>query len=289
MPLILRGLNYFNFITFRCFMQKQLDNLVGELKIRNYSPKTIKSYHYGLQKYFNFKSDSFDILDTNNIRNFLLFCTDNGISASSRNLFFQAIKFYYQRVVGVNKKLNVPLAKRARKLPAVLSKEEVNIILLSLKNIKHYLLLSLAYGSGLRVSEVINLKIKDLNLKELTIHIKNSKGRKDRITVLPDKLIQQLERICLNRPSDEFVFISSQDQKLTTRTPQKIFKNALKKSGLRKNASFHSLRHSFATHLLENGVDVRYVQELLGHQNIRTTQTYTHVTNPLIRNIKSPL
>ena len=122
-----------------------------------------------------------------------------------------------------------------------------------------------------------------------TIHIKNAKGQKDRISVLPNKLIGNLKSLISGKMGNDFVFESERGGKLTTRTAQKVFERALKKSGTAKNATFHSLRHSFATHLLENGVDVRYVQELLGHQNIRTTQVYTHVTNPKIKNIKSPL
>jgi site-specific recombinase XerD len=287
--LVTRALDYFNFIILSLFMQFELDNMVRELKIKNYSPKTVKSYLHALKKYFNFKGKPLNTLNVDNIKDFLLSCAESGLSAQSRNLLLQAIKFYYQKVLRSNQSFNIPLAKRDSRLPAVLSKEEVGTILSFLKNTKHKLMLSLAYGAGLRVSEVIDLKIKDLNLDELTIHIKNSKGQKDRITVLPDKLTKELETICLNRSSNEPVFISAKKQKLTTRTAQKIFKNALQNSGIPKKASFHSLRHSFATHLLENGVDVRYVQELLGHQNIRTTQTYTHVTNPKIKNIKSPL
>jgi len=155
-------------------------------------------------------------------------------------------------------------------------------------NIKHKLLLSLAYGAGLRVSEVMDLKVKDINLDELTIHIKHAKGNKDRITIFPDKLRSSLGNITTVKQSNDYVFESERGGKLSTRTVQKSFKNALRKGGIKRDATFHSLRHSFATHLLENGVDIRYVQELLGHSNIRTTQLYTQVTNPNLRNIKSP-
>ncbi|MFH1956609.1 MAG: tyrosine-type recombinase/integrase, partial [Patescibacteria group bacterium] len=150
-------------------------------------------------------------------------------------------------------------------------------------------LISLSYGAGLRVSEVINLKIKDININELTIHIKEAKGNKDRITIFPDSLCDEIKKIISQNGKDDYLFASERGGKLSERTAQKIFENALQKSGIKKDATFHSLRHSFATHLLENGVDVRYVQELLGHQNIRTTQLYTKVTNPSIKNIKSPL
>ena len=128
-----------------------------------------------------------------------------------------------------------------------------------------------------------------MNLAELIIHIKGAKGNKDRITILSEKLVQNIEKLISNKDLNDFVFASEHGGKLTERTAQKIFENALRVTGIKKEATFHSLRHSFATHLLENGVDVRYVQELLGHANIRTTQIYTKVTNPSLKKIKSPL
>jgi site-specific recombinase XerD len=171
----------------------------------------------------------------------------------------------------------------------VLSRKEIEKMIDSLKNPKHKLLIALAYGAGLRVGEAINLKIKDLDLDELTIHIKGAKGNKDRISLFSEKLLSELRELAGLMDANSYVFESSQGGKLTERTAQKVFENALKKAGIKKEATFHSLRHSFATHLLENGVDVRYVQELLGHANIRTTQIYTKVTNPALRKIKSPL
>ena len=158
-----------------------------------------------------------------------------------------------------------------------------------LTNPKHKFILSLAYAAGLRVSETINLKVKDIDLEELTIHVKNGKGRKDRITIFPEKLKSDFHNLIAWKNANDFVFESNRGRKLTATTLQKVFKKALQKAGIKKDASFHSLRHSFATHLLENGIDVRYVQVLLGHQNIRTTQIYTKVTNPTLKNIKSPL
>jgi len=180
-------------------------------------------------------------------------------------------------------------AKRNKKLPIVLSREEIKNIIDVIRNPKHKLIISLAYGAGLRISEVVNLKVKDINLEELTIHLKNAKGKKDRITIFPEKIKNDLQSLIAGKNMDDYLFESERSGKLTERTAQKVFENALKKSDIKKDATFHSLRHSFATHLLENGVDVRYVQELLGHQNIRTTQIYTQVTNPKLKNIKSPL
>ena len=129
----------------------------------------------------------------------------------------------------------------------------------------------------------------DVNLDELTLIVRQGKGKKDRLTVLSKNIIEELKIIMAGRENDDYVFESNRGGKLTEMSAQKVFYSALKKAGIKKPASFHSLRHSFATHLLENGVDVRYVQELLGHANIRTTQIYTKVTNPSLKNIKSPL
>ena len=180
-------------------------------------------------------------------------------------------------------------AKRSKKLPIVLSREEINKIIETLPNKKHKLLISLAYGAGLRVSETINLKTKDVDLGELVVHLKDAKGKKDRITIFPEKIKSDIINITNCKDKNDYIFESERGGKLTERTAQKVFENALRRADIKKDATFHSLRHSFATHLLENGVDVRYVQELLGHQNIRTTQIYTQVTNPKLKNIKSPL
>lgn len=269
-------------------MQTQLDLLERELKIRNYSPKTIKAYIHSLKLYFSFKKENFESFNESSIKDFFL-NRQKSLSPQSQNVHLGAIKFYYNNIVKINKKIDIKSAKRRKSLPAVFSHQEIETILNSLQNKKHKLLLSLSYGAGLRVSEVINLKISDINLEELTIHIKNSKGQKDRISILSEKTIKELDEIIANKSKHDYIFESERGGKLSTRTAQKIFKNSLKKSNIKKDASFHSLRHSFATHLLENGVDVRYVQELLGHQNIRTTQIYTHVTNPKLKSIKSPL
>ncbi len=139
----------------------------------------------------------------------------------------------------------------------------------------------------MRISEVVNLKVKDINLEELTIHLKNAKDKKDRITIFPEKIKIDPQNLITDKNLYDYLFESERGGKLTERTVQKVFENALRKAGIKKDATFHSLRHSFATNLLENGVDVRYVQELLGHRNIRTTQIYTQVTNPKLKNFVS--
>jgi len=270
-------------------MRNEITVTIRELEIRNYSPMTVKSYVNGLKKYFYFKRKLLKNLDTENIKDFLLYCKSKGISAKTQNQYLNAIKFYYHNVVGVKNRIEIKSAKRSKSLPVILTRTEINSLIKITPNPKHKLILSIAYGAGLRVSEVVNLKVKDINLENLTLHIKQAKGNKDRVTIFPESVKGSLVQIIINKDKSEYVFVSERGGKLTTRTVQKVFSNALKKANIQKDASFHSLRHSFATHLLENGTDIRYVQELLGHANIRTTQRYTQVTNPQLRNIKSPL
>jgi len=265
-----------------------------EMLIRNYSPKTIKAYSYGLREYFKFLQKSnhtYDLRqpDEENIKDFVFMKTKQNLSPQTINLQIQAIKFFYHEIVKIPIKINIKLSKKHQKLPIILSRDEIQIILANIKNHKHRLMIAIAYGAGLRVSEVLSLKVQDINLTESIIHLKQAKGNKDRITILPTKLLPDLQKFINSKQRHDFVFESERGGKLNIRTAQKVFKNILQKANIQKNATFHSLRHSFATHLLENGTDIRYVQSLLGHANIRTTQRYTQITSLGLQNIQSPL
>jgi site-specific recombinase XerD len=259
------------------------------LKLRNYSRKTIKSYLFYIKEYLVFARREKITEKNEAIKCFLLKKQDNGKSPQTINLALNAIKFFYREVLKSPENIDLKFAKRSKKLPVVLSRGEIEKIISKIPNNKHRLIIALAYGSGLRVSEVVNIRVNDIDIAGLTIHIKEAKGKKDRISVFPEKIAADIKSLIAGKKGSDFIFESNRGGELTTSSLQKIFYKALKKAGIRKNATFHSLRHSFATHLLENGVDVRYVQELLGHQNIRTTQIYTKVTNPSIKKIKSPL
>lgn len=266
-----------------------LDKLQQEMQIAGYSPRTIKSYTLCSRKIYNYFKKSLNQITEDEFKSFLAKLAKKNYSPYTLNLYHATLKYVFKNVYRIPYKFKFPYTKRHRKLPIVLSRREILRIIKTTRNQKHKLILSLAYGAGLRVSEVIKLKIRDLNLDELVIHLKYTKGGKDRITIVPDKLQKDLERLMAGKKPDNFVFENQRGGGLTARTAQAVFAKALKLAGIKKNATFHSLRHSFATHLLENGVDVRYVQELLGHANIRTTQVYTKVTNPKLKNIKSPL
>lgn len=281
----------FNNITFP-IMQQYLDRLSQELRLRNYSLSTIDSYLVCLKYYFYFlEKNGFSIEENNQdaLKTFLLDKYHKKSSSQTLNLYLNAIKFFYREILKSPQAIDIRMAKKSNKLPVVLSHEEVTRIIDVTTNSKHKLIIALSYGAGLRVSEIISLRVKDLDLDQLVIHLKNAKGKKDRITVFPEKLKFAIQNLIAGKDLNDLVFESERGGGLTDRTAQAIFSHGLKKAGVKKEATFHSLRHSFATHLLENGTDIRYIQELLGHQNIRTTQIYTKVTNPSIRNIKSPL
>lgn len=270
-------------------LEELLRKIENELKLRNYSRKTVKSYLICLADYFRYIKNVTRNPDIGLIKKYLLEKQGRGQASQTVNLYLHAIKYFYREIFKNDTAIEIKFAKTASKLPVVLSKNEIGEIIDSISNKKHRLIIALAYGAGLRVSEAVNLKIKDIDLAELTIHLKGAKGNKDRLTIFPEKIGTDLTEIMSRRDKNDFVFTSVRGGRLTERSAQMIFENVLKKCQINKEATFHSLRHSFATHLLENGVDVRYVQELLGHANIRTTQIYTKVTNPSLKKIKSPL
>lgn len=269
-------------------MDKILEKTDRLLRLRNYSPKTRKTYLLYIKDYISFSKKN-EIKDTQKaVEEFLLDKHRRHQSPQTVNLALNAVKFLYTEVSKSPKKIDLKFAKRNKKLPVVLSRNEIEKIIRATNNPKYRLMISLGYACGLRVSEVVNLRVADLDIDQLVVHIKGAKGKKDRISVLPEKLQNDLRNVIAGKNPNDFVFNSNRGGKLTTTSLQKMFRRSLLKSKISKPVTFHSLRHSFATHLLENGTDVRYVQELLGHSNIRTTQIYTQVTNPKLKNIKSP-
>lgn len=269
--------------------QNYLLELERELKYRNYSLRTIEVYTNCTAYFLKYIKNDISKINKDIIIDFILYLQSKNKAPKTINLYKEAIKFFTKEILKINLEFDIKLSREPKKLPIVLSKEEVLIILKNTNNSKHKLLLSLSYASWLRVSEVINLKVWDIDLEWLMIHIKWAKWLKDRITIISEKLKNDLWKIILYKDKNDYLIESERWWKLTPRTAQIIFKNSLKKSWIKKDVTFHSLRHSFATHLLENWTDIRYIQELLGHSNIKTTQIYTKVVNPKLKNISSPL
>lgn len=260
-----------------------------EMILRKFSPKTIKSYLYYISNLLKDKDKSPKNINTDDIRDYLEKMANNKAAASTMNTAYSAFKFYFEKILHRKFFINIPRAKKAKKLPVVLTKNEVSLILSNITNVKHKLSLALMYSSGLRISELINIKIGDIDLENKLLTIRGAKGQKDRVTIMSDKVMSVLEKYTKNKNGDNILFESNRGGKLSERSIQKVFKESLIKADIQKNATCHSLRHSFATHLLENGTDIRYIQELLGHARLETTQIYTKVANTKLKEIINPL
>jgi len=271
--------------------EKYFENLRKNLVVRKYSPKTIKSYIHYNKDFLGYVRKKPNEITNEDVKDYLFYLVEEKeVSASTLNTAINALKFYYGEVLKRGFVYELKRPKKDKKLPVVLSQEEISRILSSITNIKHRLILMLIYSAGLRVSEVVKLKPRDIDDERKLIHIKGGKGRKDRYTMLSEVAIEMIRRYLKEYGQSIWLFSSQDKEKhITTRTVEKIFSNACRKANIKKNATVHSLRHSFATHLLERGTDLRYIQELLGHKSSKTTEIYTHVSNKDIGKIKSPL
>lgn len=263
---------------------------------RGYSPKTIKSYLSHLNNYLSLYSNEPDVqmvLAVDTVNNYMLYLVEErACSYSYCNQAINAIKLYLREFARVSEdeliKLERPKCKK--QLPKVLSKNEIRNIFDNTDNLKHKTALMLAYSSGMRVGEITDLKWEALDPDRRIITVHQGKGKKDRITNLSEQMIHQLETYKNQYHSQKWVFENANhDGPISVRTLQRVFEKSAGKAGVRSNATFHSLRHSFATHLLESGVDLRYIQELLGHSSVVTTEIYTHVSVSSIQNIMNPL
>jgi len=270
-------------------MRKFLDYIADEMRLKNLSKRTISAYCHAIEELYSYYNKSPKDISEKEVKQFLLKKMDQGLSAQTISLTLNAINFLYREIYKNPLAIQIKHPKRPQKLPVLLSRIEIEKVLNSYRNKKHRLIVALSYAAGLRVSEAVSLKVGDINLSEKTLFVRAGKGQKDRRTIISEKIINDIQQLSAGKADNDYLFDSQQGGAITTRTAQKIFQQGLEKANIRKKATFHSLRHSFATHLLENGVDIRYVQELLGHKNIRTTQRYTQLTNPAFKNIISPL
>lgn len=263
------------------------------MRLKNYSHKTIKSYLSCLRTFTKFFERSHPRnLTGEEIRTFLLHLMDvEEFSAASINQMINAIRFYY--VEYLKKPLivgDIPRPRNVKKLPSVLDKTEVKRIFDAVSNLKHKALLMVTYSGGLRVGEVVRLQLEDIDSTRMTIHVHKAKGRKDRYTILGKKTLAVLREYYRRYRPSRWLFEGQQSgHHITERSAQQVFKDAAARANIHKNVSIHSLRHSFATHLLESGVDIRYIQELLGHRSMKTTEIYTHVSRQKLSEIQNPI
>jgi|SRR3989338_804160 len=264
----------------------ELQKLDTELKLRGFSPRTVEAYLYWNKKFLEFSKKNEQEITEDDIKNFISTKLLT-VSPKSVVLIKAALKFYYDEVLKKNI-VNLKTPKTSRSLPTVLTRDEVRKLLATVQNEKHKLIISLLYSSGLRLSELINLKVGDLETEEKIGWVRSGKGSKDRMFLLSEKLIPDLKNHLRGMKDDDYIF-QGWDGRISPRSVQKIVGLAAKKSGINKNIHVHTLRHSFATHLLESGEDIRKIQELLGHSNLNTTQLYTHVTTEQLKKVKNPL
>ncbi|MDP4039835.1 MAG: tyrosine-type recombinase/integrase [Candidatus Pacearchaeota archaeon] len=264
-------------------MESLLKKLEENLKLRNYSKETIKGYLSHVKNYLEYARSKG--ISSQSAKYFLLIkISKNNPSSVGHNVF--ALKYFFREIL--HQKLDVPNPKRNKTLPNILSVEEIKRMIEFTNNINHRFIIKLLYGAGLRVSEIVNLKKKDLYFEDNLIHIKLAKGKKDRFVKIPDSIKEELKSFCI-LDNSEILFPSNRGGKLTKKTIGKIVENSAKKAGIKKRVYPHLLRHSFATHLLEQGTDLRIIQKLLGHSSIKTTQIYTQISQSSIKNVRSPL
>lgn len=269
--------------------EQVLVKIKQEMKLRGLSKKTIKTYLHYVDECLRYVHKSAREVTRHDVRIYLEYLVDKNLSTSTLNTAYSALKFYFDTVMARTLCLKIPRAKKQKRLPVVLSKTEITSLINIIENPKHHCIVSLLYGSGLRVSELVDLTMQDIDFDRNRIMIVQSKGAKDRMTLLPQDVKEiLLKQKSLKQPSD-FLFTNGRGKKLTTTTIQKIVKKAATNANISKSVTPHTLRHSFATHLLENGTDIRYIQTLLGHAKLETTQIYTHVAQSKLEGIVSPL
>ncbi|MDH3324078.1 MAG: tyrosine-type recombinase/integrase [Candidatus Peregrinibacteria bacterium] len=263
-----------------------LKKIEVELKISKNSNYTIRNYLKSNKDLLNFTKKSPADITIDDIK---LFMAENltDKAAMSIILFLSAIKYAYLAIFNNDITATIKRPKKEKRIPVTLSKDEVKKLLNELKTEKSKLMASLMYACGFRVSELTKLKISDLNFPEKIGHVRQAKGGKDRMFNIPEFLVEDLQHQIKNQDTEEYLF-TGRNGKLSTRNLQKIISSAANRAGL-KNVHCHTLRHSFATHLLEDNVDIRKIQELLGHADLSTTQIYTHVSTEELKKIKSPI
>jgi len=271
--------------------QKALDAYVEILKLKNYSENTLINY----RNWFLFFLNSFpdrkpSTITKDEIMCFLIaFRESKKWSATTQNQLINSIKFFYEQLLKRPKELyDLPRAQKPEQLPTVFSESEVLSILNATENLKHRTILSLAYAGGLRISEIVNLKIHDIDSKRMVITLRQAKGKKDRQVMLSEKLLVIFRTYYSAYKPKQWLFEGYGNEQYSVRSISKVMEQCKKKAGITKKGGIHAMRHSFATHLLESGTDILAIKELLGHNSLRTTMGYTHVSKKHLSKIQSP-
>ncbi|GAB4034778.1 tyrosine-type recombinase/integrase [Spirosoma gilvum] len=272
--------------------QLALERLIETLQLKAYSSSTLRTYRNEFaQLLYVLKTTSVDSLDAERLRSYFLYCVNRlKLSENTLHSRINAIKFYYEQVLGREKFFfEIPRPKKPSILPKVFSPADIKRLFDVTTNLKHNTMLKLCYGMGLRVSEIVSLKVTDVDSKNIEVFIGRAKGKKDRYANLPESILEQLRTYFREYKPKKYLFEGQYEEQYSVRSTQQIFKTALHKAKINKEVGINGLRHSFSTHLLENGTDVKFIQELLGHNDIKTTLRYTQVSEKSLKNIKSPL
>lgn len=248
------------------------------MQLKNFSTRTRDIYMHYLLECLHHANVHAPYITEDHVREYLSSLQQKNTASSTLNTAYSALKLYFGEVLRRKFFVRIPRSKNPKKIPSVLSKEEVSRLIQSANSPKHHMMISLLYGAGLRVSELVHLKMKHFDFDRGLIFLEEAKGKKDRYTLLPVALKTLLQKQNTLKKPNDYLFTNSTGAHLTTTTIQKVIKSVAQKAKIAKHVHPHTLRHSFATHLLESGTDIRYIQELLGHTKIETTQIYTHVT-----------
>jgi integrase/recombinase XerD len=266
-----------------------LKKLEIELKISKNSAYTLRNYIDSNKRFLEFTKKNPEKITEDDVKAYISENLSNGAS-SSIIIFLSALKYSFLNILKKDITLGIKRPKREKRLPTVLTKEETKKLFDALDTKKSKIMVSLMYACGFRVSELVNLKIEDLDFNEKTGKVRQGKGKKDRIFNIPEFLLEDLKsQVEKQKKNKEMYLFTGANGNLSERNLQKIVSKAAKRAGINKDVHCHTLRHSFATHLLENGTDIRKIQELLGHADLSTTQIYTHISTEELKKIKSPI
>ena len=272
--------------------QIELKRYTDQLKLKGYSVNTIKTYTTEfIQLLKLLKTYPVYDLSTEKLRGYFLYCIDTlKLSENLIHSRMNAVKFYFEQVLYRERFfMDIPRPKKPSILPKAISTHDIKKMLKTIENKKHLLLLKMCYGMGLRVSELVHLKVTDIDSNRMQVLICAGKGKKDRYAVLPESVLEELRAYYKEYRPKTYLFEGQSGAQYSVRSVQQVFKNAMKKANINKKVGVHSLRHSYATHLIEQGTDIRFVQDLLGHKDIKTTMIYTGLTDAAKRKIISPL
>ncbi|MBS1643552.1 MAG: tyrosine-type recombinase/integrase [Bacteroidetes bacterium] len=272
--------------------QPELTKMQEHLCLKGYSPNTLRTYLLEFaQLLYSLGPVPATSLLPERLRSYCLYCIQTlKLNENHMHSRINALKYYYEQVLGREKFfIEIPRPKKPYILPKVLSSQEITRLFHATENLKHRLLLKLCYGMGLRVSEVVNLKIRNIDTNRHQVLLEAAKGKKDRYVNLPESILQELNTYYQQYKPKYYLFEGQYGDQYSIRSAQSVFKEAMRRANINKRLGIHGLRHSYATHLLEYGTDISFIQQLLGHNDIKTTQTYTHVAQTKLQSVRSPL